>query len=129
MANPELPRRGRVLLWEVNRREQPINDSKTTVPASAAQIFSTAALVSMERQFRYIRTVTVLIARLAQLFVLQYPEMAFWLYQQQFWYQCQDFVMVPHPTVRRPFENHMEVYRALYDVSFRPGWPFTPIGF
>ncbi|KAL0224022.1 hypothetical protein P9112_003412 [Eukaryota sp. TZLM1-RC] len=129
MANTELPRRERVLPWEVNRREQPINDSKTTVPASAAQFFSTAALVSMERQFRYIRTVTVLAARLAQLFVLQYPEMAFWLYQQQFWYQCQDFVMVPHPTVRRPFENHMEVYRALYDVSFRPGWPFPPIGF
>ncbi|KAL0216759.1 hypothetical protein P9112_008943 [Eukaryota sp. TZLM1-RC] len=129
MANPELPRRGRVLPWEVNRREQPINDSKTTVPASAAQFFSTAALVSMERQFRYIRTVTVLTARLAQLFVLQYPEMAFWLYQQQFWNQCQDFVMVPHPTVRRPFENHMEVYRTLYDVSFRPGWPFPPIGF
>ncbi|KAL0222927.1 hypothetical protein P9112_002317 [Eukaryota sp. TZLM1-RC] len=129
MANPELPRRGRVLPWEVNRREQPINDSKTTVPSSAAQFFSTAALVSMERQFRYIRTVTVLTARLAQLFVLQYPAMAFWLYQQQSWYQCQDFVMVPHPTVRRPFENHMEVYRALYDVSFRPGWPFPPIGF
>ncbi|KAL0216676.1 hypothetical protein P9112_008860 [Eukaryota sp. TZLM1-RC] len=63
MANPELPRRGRVLPWEVNRREQPINDCKTTVPASAAQFFSTAALASMERQFRYIRTVTVLIAR------------------------------------------------------------------
>ncbi|KAL0208618.1 hypothetical protein P9112_011205 [Eukaryota sp. TZLM1-RC] len=59
MANLELPHRGRVLPWEVNRREQPINDSKTTVPASAAQFFSTAALVSVEKQFRYIRTVTV----------------------------------------------------------------------
>ncbi|KAL0208570.1 hypothetical protein P9112_011157 [Eukaryota sp. TZLM1-RC] len=129
MVNPELPRRGRVLPWEVNRREQPINDSKTTVPASAAQFFSTAALISMEKQFRYIRTVTVLAVRLAQLFVLQYPEMAFWLYQQQFWYQCQDFVMIFHPTVRRPFENHMGVYCALYDVSFRPGRTFPPIGF
>ncbi|KAL0209838.1 hypothetical protein P9112_009922 [Eukaryota sp. TZLM1-RC] len=37
--------------------------------------------------------------------------------------------MVPHPSVRLPFENHMEVHCALYDVSFRPGWPFPPIGF
>ncbi|KAL0219752.1 hypothetical protein P9112_005405 [Eukaryota sp. TZLM1-RC] len=129
MANPELPRRGRVLPWEVNRREQPKNDSKTTVPASAAQFFSNAALVSMERQFRYIRTVTVLAARSAQLFVIQYPKMVSWFYEQQFWYQCQDFVMVTHPTVRRPFENHMEVYRALYNVFFRSDWPFPPIGF
>ncbi|KAL0223108.1 hypothetical protein P9112_002498 [Eukaryota sp. TZLM1-RC] len=129
MTNPELPRRERVLPWEVNRPERQNTTRKTTVATGAAKFFASAARNATERQFRYIQTVSVVACRLAQYFLLMHPNMAHWLYHQQFWYQCQDIVVMASPPVQRPFENHRKVYEALCSASDPTRWLFPSLGY
>ncbi|KAL0208088.1 hypothetical protein P9112_010675 [Eukaryota sp. TZLM1-RC] len=112
MANPELPRRGRVLPWEVYRPECKNTACKTTVAAA-----------------------TVLLHTNCQRLRPSFCSLLFTdtsehgpLCHQLFWYQCQDFVMMTSPPVRSPFENNREVYEALSYASDPTRLPFSFLG-